>query len=592
MQNKLISEPVLEAFHGGLDADELAQHGIDASEAIDFSSNVLPSGPSESVRIAVQSASLDRYPDRECRLLRNELARRYNVDAQRLLIGNGCSELIHLIATALLSAGDSVLIVGPTFAEYERASRIAGGAIVHVDSDPESEFAVPVDKIEEALDYHEYAAVWICNPNNPTGQSIASSRIEDWMMQYPQTMFIIDESYIEFAEQTNSLIGRDAENLVVLRSMTKAYSLAGVRLGFAWLSSTLLQTVVERRVPWTVSSVAQAAGIAVLRDPGHYECAMSRLHVAKRELMSTLTALSMRLTPSDTGFFLLHVDDAIRVRESLLEEGMVVRDCQSFGLTGYLRIAVLDQASNQQLSSALARLTNPKCDSHLPSSVQASSFDQRLIGQSTGWDDEFRDQLARLFRSRRDVRRFRNEPIPSGAMERWIQSACLAPSVGLSQPWRFVSVDSPDIRAAVIREFEFQNELASRQYDDETAKHYRQLKLAGLREAPEQLAVFIDDQTKIGRGLGCSTMPETLEYSVVAAIQNIWLAARAEGVGIGWVSIMRPEVIPKLLQVPSSWRLLAYLCLGFPETEHDEVPELEREGWEKRMDWKNTWCRR
>jgi 5,6-dimethylbenzimidazole synthase len=197
------------------------------------------------------------------------------------------------------------------------------------------------------------------------------------------------------------------------------------------------------------------------------------------------------------------------------------------------------------------------------------------------FDDEFRARLRDLMVWRRDVRRFRTDPLPAGTVDRLIATACLAPSVGLSQPWRFVIVDSPDRRRAVRDDFAASNAAALASYADEQAARYAALKLAGLAEAPAQLAVFADRTTETGHGLGRRTMPETAEYSVVAAITAMWLAARAEGIGMGWISILDPARITAILDVPESWRLVGYFCLGFPEAEHAE-PELERAGWEER----------
>src|SRR5262249_40607064 len=171
------------------------------------------------------------------------------------------------------------------------------------------------------------------------------------------------------------------------------------------------------------------------------------------------------------------------------------------------------------------------------------------------FDQEFRARLRDLMVWRRDVRRFRTDPLPSGVLERLIATACLAPSVGLSQPWRFVIVDSRDRRRAVRDHFAACNAAALASYADEQAVRYAALKLAGLDEAPAQLAVFADRTTEVGHGLGRRTMPETTEYSVVAAITAMWLAARAEGIGMGWVSILDPARIIAILDVPESWRL-------------------------------------
>jgi 5,6-dimethylbenzimidazole synthase len=208
------------------------------------------------------------------------------------------------------------------------------------------------------------------------------------------------------------------------------------------------------------------------------------------------------------------------------------------------------------------------------------------------WSDEFRDLLTHLFRLRRDVRSFCTTPLPDGSLQRWIESACLAPSVGYSQPWRFVSIRSPEVRSTVAREFESQNNLCAETYDEHTAAEYRRLKLSGLDAAPEQLAIFVDPDPQRGRGLGRATMPETVVYSVVAAIQNLWLAARAEGVGVGWVSILQPESINAIVDVPREWQLVAYLCIGYPKKDSVDSPELEQLGWETRVDLESIWLKR
>lgn len=184
---------------------------------------------------------------------------------------------------------------------------------------------------------------------------------------------------------------------------------------------------------------------------------------------------------------------------------------------------------------------------------------------------------------RRDVRRFEARPIPDGLIARLIALACHAPSVGHSQPWRFVLVERPERRAAVRASFVRSNRAALEGYDGEARAHYARLKLEGLDVAPVHLAVFADEATECGRGLGRQTMPETLRYSVVGAVHMLWLAARAEGIGMGWLSILEPDVVRAALDVPESWSLIAYLCLGWPVEEHLD-PELERAGWETRAD--------
>ena len=198
------------------------------------------------------------------------------------------------------------------------------------------------------------------------------------------------------------------------------------------------------------------------------------------------------------------------------------------------------------------------------------------------FDDNFRTQLADLFLWRRDVRRFRPDPLPPGLIEELLALACRAPSVGFSQPWRWVMVDAPDRRAAIVENFQRANQQALADFEGERAALYARLKLAGLVEAPVHLAVFVDPTTEVGQGLGRKTMPEMATYSVICAVHTLWLAARAHGIGLGWVSILSPLEVPGALDVPKHWNLVAYLCLGYPENEQDR-PELEREGWAGRQ---------
>ncbi len=199
------------------------------------------------------------------------------------------------------------------------------------------------------------------------------------------------------------------------------------------------------------------------------------------------------------------------------------------------------------------------------------------------FDAAFRQHLGALFAWRRDVRRFRAEPLPTGVLQRLMAYADLAPSVGNAQPWRFVSVESRTARAAVRTNFEACNAQALGNYAGERAALYAKLKLEGLDRAPLQLAVFCEENCGQGSGLGRATMPETLAYSVVGAVHTLWLAARAEGIGLGWLSILDPEQLSQDLTVPASWRFIAYLCIGWPEEEHLD-PELERHGWQARSD--------
>lgn len=205
-----------------------------------------------------------------------------------------------------------------------------------------------------------------------------------------------------------------------------------------------------------------------------------------------------------------------------------------------------------------------------PKSVSPPEFDAR-----------FRESLLELLTWRRDVRSFQRTPLSSKTIERLISVACLSPSVGLSEPWRFVLVDDAERRAAIRDCFEACNKDALVMQEPDRAALYARLKLAGLNDAPVQLSVFADRGTTQGSGLGRLTMPEAVDYSVAIAIHTLWLAARAEGIGLGWVSILDPSRMAAILDVPREWRFIGHLCIGYP-VEQDDTPLLEREGWEER----------
>lgn len=193
----------------------------------------------------------------------------------------------------------------------------------------------------------------------------------------------------------------------------------------------------------------------------------------------------------------------------------------------------------------------------------------------------FQSDLMDLMRWRRDVRRFRTDPVAPELIADCLEAVRLAPSVGLSEPWRILSVESASARAAVLANFEAANADALAEYDGDKAITYAGLKLAGMREAPVQFAVFCDDGTNKGDGLGAGTMPEARRYSVVTAVMNFWLRARALGLGVGWVSIFDTDRLCADLKAEPGWSLVAYLCVGWPQEDHLD-PELERAGWENR----------
>ena len=202
--------------------------------------------------------------------------------------------------------------------------------------------------------------------------------------------------------------------------------------------------------------------------------------------------------------------------------------------------------------------------------------------QTLAFDEAQREAVYRVIGERRDVRRgYLPEPLPEILMTRLLAAAHNAPSVGLMQPSRFIVIRSPVIRSQIHAAFCEENERASAVYEGGRRAQYAALKLEGIREAPQNLCVLCDVESTQGHGLGRQSVPETAVYSTICAIQNLWLAARAEGVGVGWVSILSLEALRTILNIPGPLLPVAYLCLGYVEGFGTE-PELERAGWEQR----------
>ncbi|MDP5307267.1 5,6-dimethylbenzimidazole synthase [Paracoccus spongiarum] len=190
------------------------------------------------------------------------------------------------------------------------------------------------------------------------------------------------------------------------------------------------------------------------------------------------------------------------------------------------------------------------------------------------------DRLMALLRWRRDVRHFRSDPVPEAAIDRLREAMALSPSVGNARPWRVIRVEDAQLRAGVRAEFARCNAIAAEAYQGDRRAAYDRLKLAGLDAAPLQLAVFCLDAPVQGHGLGRQTMPQTLAQSAAMAVFSLWLAARAQNLGLGMVSILDPARIEALLAVPPDWHFMAWLCIGHPEF-RDDRPLLHRSGWQE-----------
>jgi histidinol-phosphate aminotransferase len=348
--------PVLDvppAVHGALDFGELQRLGLHPDDVLDFSANTNPYGASPAVRAALANTPLDRYPDREALALRAALADSLSAPIGRIVAGNGASELILLAALAFVRPGDPVLVIGPTYGEYARAAALMGGRVTTWQARAEDDFAPDVAAIADPLRRISPRLVFVCNPNNPTGAALAPEVLAALARRRPATLFVVDEAYQSLAADRGSALEIVAENVLVLRSMTKDCGLAGLRLGYAIGPERLVEALRRAQPPWSVNALAQAAGIAALGDPAHRARSLELIGAAKAGLIAELTRFGLPPVPSVVPFFLVRVGDGAAFRRTLLARGVLVRDCASFGLPEHARISTRRPEENERLLAAI-----------------------------------------------------------------------------------------------------------------------------------------------------------------------------------------------------------------------------------------------
>ena len=343
--------------HGGIDPSELEQYALSPEQLIDFSVNINPFGPSPRVREALARVDISRYPDRNCLELRHRLAELNDTALQEILVGNGTAELIWLIARALLKPGDHVLIVGPVFGEYRRAAEQAGATLTEIRAEP-PDFQPPLAAAIAAIAQNPPRLVFLCNPNNPSGNYIQSEQVQRLTAACgPETILVYDEAYRDFVAGL-SFGPAPARNSLALRSMTKDFALAGLRLGYVLGDAGLLAQLRANQPAWSVSGPAQAAGLAALSDLDYYRQTLAMLKLVSADFHAELQNLGYSLVPSDVHFTLVRLDYPARdLRARLLPSAIQVRDCASFGLPDYVRISTRLPRDNQRLLMALASLT-------------------------------------------------------------------------------------------------------------------------------------------------------------------------------------------------------------------------------------------
>lgn len=341
-------------IHGGINHEELARFGIPPEAVLDFSVSCNPFGPPPGIKEALADTSIACYPDTEASELKQLLAQKLNTSQDRLIIGSGSTELIRLIATTYFAHDDLVLIPQPTYGEYETACQLADARVLKQPVLKKPVFQPDINEFTNLLQKHQPKAIFLCNPNNPTGQYMSKDKLTQIMSSIQDSLVILDEAYIAFTENAwTSLDLIDHNNLIILRSMTKDYALAGLRLGYAIAAEPIIAILKRVRPPWNVNAPAQKAGIFALNSDSYLDECNSKIREAKDFLIKALESLGLSPLSSQTNFFLVKVGNATAFRQTMLKKGILVRDCTSFGLPQYIRLAPRTMPECQKLIEAI-----------------------------------------------------------------------------------------------------------------------------------------------------------------------------------------------------------------------------------------------
>lgn len=332
---------------------------------LDFSASINPLGPSsKAIRALADGAQLiQHYPDPDCVSLKRAIQRRWRIVPERVVVGNGCTELIDIIPRAL--SFRSALIVGPTYAEYAQAVQRAGGKTDMVLAKKEEEYRPPLEQVMHRLRVQAIDAIFLCHPNSPTGRPChpqdlealvaAADRCGSWM--------VIDESFIDYCSALTCLPQlRKYPRLIILRSFTKFYGLPGLRIGYSLSSPAVAAILRHCRPPWSVNAVAQRAAEAAIGDANHARRCLAYVETERARLTAQLSSLDgLMVIPSSANFLLIELPKPFQARAitaKLRQHGLLVRDCSSVeGCTGrMIRMAVRTRRDNDQLLAALGKM--------------------------------------------------------------------------------------------------------------------------------------------------------------------------------------------------------------------------------------------
>jgi histidinol-phosphate aminotransferase len=347
--------------HGGINYAELAAPGFEPDSLLDFSVSTNPFMPPPVVREIAASARFERYPDSSSTLLRRKLAEKLGIMPENIVAGSGTTELIRLLAPAYFRRTDTVLIIGPTYGEYEAACRYADIHTVKYLAAEQTGFSPDMDTVTNIIAKKRPRALFLCNPNNPTGKYLPRRDILKIVETLKDGLLILDEAYMPFVEHRwDSLDLIKKENVILLRSMTKDYGIPGLRLGYALARIEIASILRSILPPWNINTIAQEVGTALLTDDANLMESLVKTREASRFLTRELEQLGFRILPSDTHYFLVKVGSAKEYRRGLLQKGILVRDCTSFGLAEYIRLSTRPIPECRRLVAAMEEILQHK----------------------------------------------------------------------------------------------------------------------------------------------------------------------------------------------------------------------------------------
>lgn len=354
-------ERVVPVPHGGFHREHPST--TEPAALLDFSANVNPFGPSPRIWDAMRSVTIEQHPDPRATPLRLFLAAHLGVEPRQLLVGNGSVDLIYYLAVAYLRTGDRVLVVEPTFGEYAAAATIMGAAVVRYRTDPATHFVLDIEALLALVRATQPRLLFLCNPNNPTGTYLHQEAIAQILAHCPDTLCVLDEAFVRFVPTAWSSLDvlATASNLLILRSLTKDYALTGLRVGYALSHPAIIAALEKVQPPWSVNALAQAAASAALQDEEHLRTTLTTLARASHALAQDLAGIRMCPLPSRTHFCLLPVPSAEAWTRELYARHILVRDCSSFGLPTYIRLAARGMQDNARLIAALAEIGGRLC---------------------------------------------------------------------------------------------------------------------------------------------------------------------------------------------------------------------------------------